>query len=260
MRNNIAFLSLMDSTLDMPISSVLAKSVERAGVGHALVGAVFLAATGITALMLPGEASAGAELGQWYVQPVFGLSELSTVSGNGGGLEPVGVGGASGPATATLDAGFNAGIALGRQLSDRWSVELLWEYRTNDSEVTLADGAQFNEGNYASSFVFINSLYRYPAGGPLVPFVGVGIGIAQEIDIDLEQDGVERSLSGSGDLAYQVFGGAAYSFTPQLEVLGTLRYGGASGIDLVSENFEGGTIQALDYDPVTVQVGLNYWY
>lgn len=211
----------------------------------------FMSALMVCVMSLPAVGSADAS--GWYVKPVFGLSDMSSVSGSS-----TGIGAADGQAEASLSAGFNAGFAVGKQLSDNWSVDLLWEYRSNDSDVTLVDGQQFTEGNYASNFFFLNATYHVVMASPFKPFVGAGLGVAQEIDIDLEQNGVEQSLSGSGDFAYQVYGGVHYAFTPRLGLTGSLRYSAASSVSLESENFVGGNLSSLEYNPVTLQMGLRY--
>lgn len=105
---------------------------------------------------------------------------------------------------------------------------------------------------------YVNATYRFVTSSAFVPYVGAGLGVAQEVDIDLEAAGVERSLSGSGDIAYQVYGGVAYDVTPNLALLGAVRYAAASSITLDAENFEGGTLADLDYNPLTVQAGLSF--
>lgn len=194
-----------------------------------------------------------AEVGSWYIQPVFGLSGMSSVTGVSSGIGAV-----DGQTQTTLSTGFNAGFAVGKQLSDNWSMDLLWEYRSNDSDVELANGQQFTEGNYASSFFYLNATYHIGTSGTLKPYVGAGLGVAQEIDIDLEQNGVEQSLSDSGEFAYQVYGGIHYALTPRLGLTGSVRYSATSSIALESENFEGGNLSSLEYNPVTLQMGLRY--
>jgi len=190
----------------------------------------------------------------WYIKPVFGISQMSSVSGFSEGI-----GADDGLVQTELSSGFNAGLAVGYEIRENIALELLWEYRSNDSQVALADLTRFDEGNYASNFFFINGVYQFtPMANGLNPYVGLGIGVSQEIDIDLEASGVEQSLSGSGDVAYQWFAGVNYDVTDEVSLSSELRYSYSSNIDLEAENFSFGTIQDFDYDALTLQVGLEY--
>lgn len=206
------------------------------------------------AAMLPINLMA-ADTGNWFVRPFVGLSQMSDLSADTENL-----GALDGRSQIDLDAGFNAGIGWGYRYNDRVAVELAWEYRTNDSSVTLADNSEFSDGNYASNMFFLNGFY-YPQVKSLrwSPYVGGGLSWMQEIDIDLEQSGVETSLSGEGDIGYQLFAGADYKLDEQWSVGFELRYGSTTGIDLKGEG-NNGRYRNLDYQPTTLQIGLTYQY
>ncbi|MDJ0833953.1 MAG: OmpW family outer membrane protein [Gammaproteobacteria bacterium] len=206
------------------------------------------------ALMLPLNATA-ANSGNFFVRPYIGLSQLSDLSADTENLGTV-----DGSSRINLDSGFNAGIGWGYRYNEQVAVELAWEYRTNDSSVTLADNTEFSDGNYASNMFFLNGFY-YPQvdSAQWSPYVGAGLSWMQEIDIDLEQNGVETSLSGDGDIGYQVFAGADYQLNEQWSMGVELRYGSTTGIDLKGEG-NNGRYKDLDYQPTTLQLGLTYHY
>ena len=156
-----------------------------------------------------------------------------------------------------LDSGFTPGIAFGKQLNDRWAAELAWEYRSNDSNTTLADGDDYPQGNYASSVFALNGYYHFASDNPWQPYLGAGVMLVQEIDLDLERDGVEQSYSGDGDVGLQVMAGVRYAFNDDWSLLGELRYGRFSGVELQGEN-NSGRLTDLDYDPLTLGLGLQY--
>lgn len=189
----------------------------------------------------------------WFVRPFVGLSQMSDQTAQSENLGTI-----NGKSEIELDSGFNAGIGVGYRYNERLAVELAWEYRSNDSSTTLADGTNFSEGNYASNMFFLNGFY-YPKveSKKWSPYVGAGLSVMQEVDIDLEENGVETSLSGSGDVGYQVFVGADYKINEKLSLGVEARYGSTSGIDLEGEN-NNGIYRDLDYNTTTVQVGLKY--
>lgn len=196
-----------------------------------------------------------ADNGHWYVKPFVGLSQISDLSANSANLGAI-----DGSSQIDLDSGFNAGIGLGYRYNDSVAVEVAWEYRSNDSAVTLVDNSVFPDGNYASNMLFLNGIY-YPKVGTerWSPYVGAGLSWMQEIDIDLERNGVETSLSGDGEIGYQVFAGVDYAIDDKWGLSSQLRYGSTTGIDLQGEG-NNGRLNDLDYQPVTLQIGLSYRY
>lgn len=188
---------------------------------------------------------------QWILKPTFGLSQMPDLNSTTNG-----VGMSDGEADIQLDRGFTAGLGVMLRYNDRFASELAWEYRSNDSRVDLSDGQRFEDGNYASNLFFINGYYFLESRGRWQPYLGGGISWAQEIDIDLEEDSVEQSFSGNGQVGYQFFAGSWYEFSDLLSLDTQIRYGAISDIDLEGEG-SAGEFQHLDYDTLTLQVGLN---
>ena len=188
----------------------------------------------------------------WYLKATTGFSQLSDQT-----AQTTGIGAVDGLTDVQLDSGFTPGLAFGKQLNDRWSAELAWEYRSNDSSTTLADGDVYPQGNYASNVFTFNGYYHFSTDNPWQPYLGAGVMLIQEIDLDLERDGIEQSYSGDGDVGLQVMAGVRYAFNADCSLLGEVRYGRFGHIDLSGEN-NTGQLTDLDYDPLTLGLGLQY--
>lgn len=189
----------------------------------------------------------------WLVRGYAGYSDLSDQDADSRGI---GAGDSSGD--VKLDAGYTGGLGVGYRYGENWSVELGWEYRSHDSEVVLANGERYDDGNYASNTFWLNGFYHFSRSGRWQPYVGVGVGYIEEIDIDLDRSGEkERSFSDDGDVAWQAFAGVDYRIGEQWDLQAELRY---SYLDDVSMDEESGTgrLGGLDYDPVTFQLGVVY--
>ncbi|TQV73155.1 porin family protein [Aliikangiella marina] len=195
-----------------------------------------------------------AETKGWYVKPYLGLNELSNTNG-----QSVAIGALDGRTEVSTDSGFTAGIGLGYRYNDKFAAEISWEYKTNDSSTLLADGQFFSEGNYASNLFFVNGYYYFQnsSDSKWQPYIGAGFGWVQEIDIDLEENGVEQSFSQQGKFGSQFFAGLNYQLSSQWDINTELRYSRFTDIDLRNEaNL--GQINGLDYTPTTLQLGFSY--
>ncbi len=188
----------------------------------------------------------------WYLKPTIGISQMGDQKG-----QTTGVGSVDGPVNLELDSGFTPGMAFGYNYDNGWAAELAWEYRTNDSQSTLSDSTFFPEGNYASNVFFFNGYYHFTTQGNWQPYVGAGLMYGQEIDIDFEVNGTEQSYTGDGDLGFQIMTGVKYLINDSWSLNGEIRYGRFSSVDLSGEGTTG-QINDLDYDPVTLGLGLQY--
>lgn len=213
----------------------------------------FIRSTLAVALILPAATFAQETTNQrFYVKPTLAFSLLSDQTSN-----TLGVGALDGSADIKLESGFASGLNLGFNLNENWSSEIGWEYRSNDSEVTPADGQRFPDGNFASNIFFVNGLYNIDSNSSWKPYVGGGLNWTQEIDIDLEIAGNELSYSGGGDLGFQLFAGIGFRIDDRWSVLGEVRYSSITGVDLSGEGIVG-SFQNLDYSPISLQMGLKF--
>ena len=188
----------------------------------------------------------------WHLKPILAISQLSDQT-----ISTVGVGNLDGTADVQLDGGFASGLNVGFSYNANWAAEIGWEYRSNDSEVTLADGQRFSDGNYASNAFFVNGIYSFDASTNWRPYIGAGLNWIQEIDIDLETAGNELSYSSDSDSGFQVFAGIDYEIDERWSVLGEARYSRITDSELTGENTTG-SLRGLDYNPVSLQIGLKY--
>ncbi len=196
-----------------------------------------------------------AQAQEWFVKPYVGLSQMSDTSGTAQNVNLQ-----SGTADIDLDTGFVAGLSGGYRYQ-QLAVELGWEYRSNDSTTTISETNTYPEGNYASSTFFVNGLYYFTVNDTWQPYVGAGIIWGQEMDIDLELAGNELSYSQSGDIGYQLIGGIEYRLNKQWSIQTEVRYSSLSDIDLTSEGSPAtGSIDGLDYHPLTLQAGIRYQF
>lgn len=161
---------------------------------------------------------------------------------------------------ASYDTGMMAGAAAGYFLTNNIAAEIAWDYRRNESDsYTFSDGTNFKDGDFASNIFFLNGYYHFDAvkQSKFKPYVGAGLGYVQEIDVDLENGGVEQSYSSDGEVAAQLIAGTSYALTKNFDLTADVRYVRAWDMDLEQENGSG-KIKDIDYDPVTLSIGAVY--
>ena len=191
----------------------------------------------------------------WFVRPYAGLSQMSDLSADFDNIDSL-----SGEADVNLDSGFTGGLGVGYRFDERLALEFGWEYRSNDSSVTLNDASGFEGGNYASNLFYLNGHYFLKASDKWQPYVGAGLTWVEEIDIDLERGGQEQSYSGDGETGYQIFAGVNYELNKDWELQTELRYGSITDISLQGESGTAGEITGIDYETTTLQLGLVYQF
>lgn len=201
----------------------------------------------LLALLFPGMAMASDEqVGRWSVLTHFGLSQMSDQR-----PDTVGLGATDGPADLAVEGGFVAGLTVERRITKQFSAQFGWEYRSNESPITLADGQQFPDGNYASNTFYLNGLFHFNQVRDFEPYLGAGLVWVQEIDIDLERNGVETSFDSQGDVGFALMAGVNYDLNNSWSINSEVRYTRVGGLDL-------GSVRDLEYNPVTLQLGLRY--
>jgi len=192
--------------------------------------------------------------GKWYGKLYGGASSLGDQS-----IKQTGV--AANGATGKIknDSGFMLGGSVGYHYTNNFSVEVAWDYTSNDSKTNFSDGTNFNEGDFASNIFFLNGRYTFEpmATTKIRPYLGAGLGYVQEIDIDLESGGVERSYSQDGEFAYQLMAGITYPITEAIDFDAGLRYVRADSIKFERESGDG-ELRKVDYDPILFTIGLSY--
>jgi opacity protein-like surface antigen len=192
-------------------------------------------------------------MGSWFIRPTFSASILSDQTATASSTGTL-----DGQWTADTKTGFAAGLGVGYRYTPQVTFELFWEYRTNDTDTLLVAEGDLFSGNYASNLFYFNGYYSFPSRGQWSPYLGVGLGWVQEIDIDLESAGLERSFSAEGDVSLQVMAGVDYAIADRLAVNAELRYGNLTSVSVEGEENAVGIAEGLDYQPVSLGVGMKY--
>lgn len=189
----------------------------------------------------------------WSVVPYVGISILGDQSPRLTGANDI----VDGSLDIAVDNGFTAGLGLRYAYKDsRWISEFGWEYRSNDSATTAADGSLLPDGNYASNSVYLNGRYDLLDGETWTPWVGAGLTWIQEIDLDSEDDAGERSFADSGSVGFQVMAGVNRDLNDRFYLTGELRYSSQTRLDLDEEEGSG-RVSGIDYQPLTLGLGLG---
>jgi hypothetical protein len=106
------------------------------------------------------------------------------------------------------EADYKSGVLLGGVVGRAWTpqftTKLEWFYRSNSVKSLVAGTTRIAGGDLASTNAFVTATYRF--GPPLevwgiAPFAGLGAGLMQEVDVDLDGLGGEE-FSARGRFAY----------------------------------------------------------
>lgn len=185
----------------------------------------------------------------FYMRALGGLGALSDTSLDSSTL---------GRGDAEFDVGFSGGAGVGYDFG-RWRLEGEIMYRTNtvdDVAGTIYDGA--DDGDFSSLGFGVNALYEFNLleNPNFTSYAGVGLVWFQEIDIDVEPPGGERSYSGD-DTAVQLICGARYDLKNRFALYAEVRQLVADSIEMDGEGAATGTFEA-DYDRTELVLGLSY--
>jgi opacity protein-like surface antigen len=194
---------------------------------------------------------------RWYVTGTSGGSLISDASAT---YAPPG--GPSGSGKFKLGSGLMAGGSVGWYLRPDLRIEADYNYRTNklrSTSVTGLDAAQ-PDADYASVLIMANVLKDFDGWSTswanFKPYVGAGVGIAQEVDTDLSIGGAQREFSGNR-AAWQLLAGVNWHYrSPWFAGVG-VRYIDAGTLRLKSSPSGLGQIKA-DYKGLGFDVRLGY--
>lgn len=217
----------------------------------ATAGALFFAAAPL------GDAMASEDTPRWTITGALGSSMIGDASAR---YTPAG--GSTGRGRLSLGSGFMTGGSIGWAVNPAWRIEADVTYRTNPlraSSVPGLDGSQ-PDADYASVLLMANVVKTFDGWGAgparFRPYVGAGLGIAQEVDTDLNIGGVQREFSGSRP-AWQLLAGVNWQTrSPWFAGLG-LRYVDAGALRLKSSEPGLGEIRA-DYRGLGLDLRLGY--
>ncbi len=165
----------------------------------------------------------------------------------------------SSEAKANFDLSFTGGGTLGYNLNDQWRLETEIVYRRNDlNDITVEGIGSSTEGDFASLNIGISALYNFKPfqNDKLTGYMGAGIMLTQEIDIDFEINGEETSFE-TDDVGFQLQFGGRYDFSEKLFVDAGVRYLSVSGTKLEFPGDSRRTVES-DYSPISVSLGVGW--
>lgn len=122
---------------------------------------------------------------------------------------------------AELDAGPQGALAWGASVGANWRAELALGYRSQDisSWMVLPGLGKITDGGKADTLSLdINAYYDFPVSGPVKPYLGAGVGVAQvKIDDGALDDKAEA-------LNMQAIAGASVAISPNVSLFAEGRY------------------------------------
>ncbi|GHF99125.1 outer membrane protein [Thalassotalea marina] len=190
----------------------------------------------------------------WFIKPFLGVSQMSDVMANVNNIDAL-----SSNADIMLENGNNVGLAFGFRYNDVLAVEFAWENRSNDAEIQLNMGGQYNDGHYDSSLILINGYYYFNTNSAWHPYAGVGVTWAQDVELELKDENNKMTYSGDGDNGFQLFIGVEYELTKQWAAQFEARYGAINNLSLISDKAPG-AFRSLDYETMTAQLAISYYF
>lgn len=162
------------------------------------------------------------------------------------------------------EAKYNTGSilqgALGRAWTPQFSTKLEWFYRSNSVKSLVAGNALINSGDLASTNAFVTATYRLGPGFEvwgIAPYAGLGAGILQEVDLDLEGFGGEE-FSARNRFAYQWLIGLERAVGTKGRIFIEGRAVAAGSQDLTSSTR--GRKLSVDYDTWGIIAGLRWLF
>ena len=165
---------------------------------------------------------------------------------------------AGGNVISKFDDGYGLGVALGTKLPSGFRVEgeLFWQENDIDSgrlgpvQLSALGGLNGDVGVWGG---MLNGYYDF-LEGPLVPFIGLGVGYAQ---VDAKVNLGDISVIDDDDtvLAYQGILGVSYDFMPNLQGVLAYRYMALDNPEF--KDRAGGKVD-MEYDSQAIDVGLRY--
>ena len=204
------------------------------------------------AVLLAAATVAGAAVAQedgrgFYLKGFGGLSTLL-------GDDVTFRGSLDGGSGVSYGSGLIAGGALGFAYNPNLAAEVEYAYRTGDAD-GFRDGVA-SSGDFASTSVMLNAIYTFDAlGNGVRPYVGLGIGAANEIDFDLEGGPNKGEYNDTWIFAFQGIAGLSYDITETWRLNGEVRYFDAGTPTLSGP--DGARLEAR-YNTFDALVGVTY--
>jgi opacity protein-like surface antigen len=140
-------------------------------------------------------------------------------------------------AKSDVDSDAQGAIAWGMSVDSNWRTEIALGYRSQKNDTVVTQGSTTigtTDGKVKTLSIDINGYYDFPVAGPVKPYLGAGIGVAQvSFNDDLIDD--------KGDaLTLQGMAGASFAVSPTVSLFaeGRLQYTGSIKIKTTSPSGE----------------------
>jgi opacity protein-like surface antigen len=207
--------------------------------------AVAGAASAQTAGPAPAPAPAAATSGQYISISGGFIGKTDYDYGFAGGIK----------AKTDVDAGAQGAIAWGSTIGGNWRAEIALGYRSQDNEtVVTQNGATLGttNGKIKTLSVDINGYYDFPVAGPVKPYLGAGIGVAQVKFNDL-------IIDDKGDaLTLQGIAGASFAVSPTISLFAEGRYQYTGSIKIKTTSPSGEQNEKLNMTGPGALVGARF--
>jgi opacity protein-like surface antigen len=171
--------------------------------------------------------------------------------------------GASTTNQAQLGSSWLAGGTLGYRLNNSSRIEAEYIYRRNKvSGVAVPQFAGATAtGDYNSVQIMANGLFDFAewsiGTAKARPYIGVGLGLAQEVDTDLSAPG-RTGLEFSGNkFTYQLLTGVRIEYDSGLFSGIGLSYGKTSKVKMKGSSSTTGIVTS-DYEPLSIRISAGY--
>lgn len=149
-------------------------------------------------------------------------------------------------ATYSADTGYNVGLIVGRSY-DGVRGELEFTHRASDTNLTISDGIDTDQGNtkYSAQSIMANGYLDFDRGHSITPYIGAGLGVVRAESDSFETTNFIGTNAIDTSLAYQVMLGANMSLSETASLNVGARYMGADNDVLPNANYE--LITGLSY-------------
>ena len=128
--------------------------------------------------------------------------------------------------------------------------ELEFAYRSSDV-AGLPAGIGTGD-NFAWTALMVNGIYDFQGTGGWRPYVGLGVGVLTEVDLDLTAPVGE--YSDIGVPAFQILLGTEYALNDRTSLYGEFRYLDAGSVDLAGQ----GGLLRTDYSSADLLFGVSF--
>lgn len=156
---------------------------------------------------------------------------------------------------ADLEESFSFGAVGGYRFGNGLRLEGEYLYRSSDVNRIEFPERRVEDGNYASVALSANLYYDFFRSRRLRPYLGAGAAWIQEVDIDLEEPGSERSFETDGS-GVQFMVGVQFDVSERFTLDLQLRTLDAGEVEMEAEGGPG--LAIADYSPVDLKLGLRY--